>query len=141
MATPAERRATSADGTRLGEVAVLLMRHGRTLVADYALLAILDARMAAVRFGWMIGTGLIAAVLVVTAWLALVAAAAVWLAGTGMSWIAALVIGAAVNVGVAVALVVWIRGRATELPFGATLRQLRGESPPAANEPSHAGAA
>ena len=137
MATPAERRAVGAERSRLGDLTTLLIRHGRQLAADYALLAVLDARMAAVRYGWVIAAGLVAAVLLVTAWLALVVAGAVWLIGTGMSWAAALLLGAAVNVAAAVALVMWIRGAATELPFAATLRQLRGELPAAA-EGSHA---
>ena len=48
-----------------------------------------------------------------------------------------LLLGAGVNVAAALALAVWIRGAATELPFAATLRQLRGELP-SGPEASHA---
>jgi hypothetical protein len=137
MTTPAERRAAAAEGPRLGDLTALLVRHSRQLAADYALLAVLDARMAAVRYVWVIAAGVIAAVLVVTAWLSLVVAGAVWLIGTGMSSAAALLLGAGVNVAAALALAVWIRGAATELPFAATLRQLRGELP-SGPEASHA---
>jgi hypothetical protein len=98
-------------------------------VTDYALLAVLDARRAAVRFGWLVAVGLVAAVLLSTAWLALVVALVVALTGSGASLGAALGLAAAVNVFGAGALVLWMRGQMRDLPFSATLRQLRGEAP------------
>ena len=131
----ASERVPVADAPpRLADLTAMLVRHGRDLAADYALLAVLDARSAAVRFGWLVGAGVIAAVLVVTAWLALVVAAVVALTDSGTSWGAALGLAGAANVLGAVALVVWMRTHMRELPFAATLRQLRGDAPGAAQE-------
>ena len=128
-------RAPAVDTTpRLAELTASLLRHGRNLAVDYALLAVLDARSAAVRFGWLVAAGLVAAVLVATAWLALVVAGVVALTGNGASWGLALGLAGAVNVVGAVALVLWMRAWVLELPFAATLRQLRGEQPAPARD-------
>ncbi len=87
-----------------------MIGEAKALVSDYALLAVLDARRASVRLAWLLGTVLIASVLIVTAWLALGIAAAINLAG-------------------AAALAWWMRSLATEMPFNALVRSLRGEAP------------
>ena len=115
----------------LGQALAQLVGETRALVGDYAELAVLDARRAAIRLAWLLGTGLIVAVLVVTAWLALVAAGIVWMLGEGMSWVAALAIAAGLNIAGGVALVFWAKSMAVEMPFTALLRQLRGEPPKA----------
>ena len=115
----------------LGRALAQLVGETRALVGDYAELAVLDARRAAIRLAWLLGTGLIVAVLVVTAWLALVAAGIVWMLGEGMSWVAALAIAAGLNIAGGVALVFWAKSMAVEMPFTALLRQLRGEPPKA----------
>jgi hypothetical protein len=134
MNAPAERVPAADAPPGLADLTSSLVRRGRNLAADYALLAVLDARSAAVRFGWLVAAGLVAGVLVATAWLALVVAGVVALTGNGASWIAALGLAGAVNVAGAVGLALWMRGRMQELPFAATLRQLRGESPGPARE-------
>jgi len=48
----------------------------RRMATNYALLAVLDLRRAAIQFAWLIGAGIFITVLVVTAWLALVVALA-----------------------------------------------------------------
>ena len=70
----------------LGEVIGRLLGETRQLVADYAELTILDARLAAIRLAWILGTVLVAAVLVVTSWMGLVAASIVFAWGHGASW-------------------------------------------------------
>jgi hypothetical protein len=115
----------------LGQALAQLVGETRALVGDYAELAVLDARRAAIRLAWLLGTGLVVAVLVVTAWLALVAAGIVWMLGEGVSWVAALAIAAGLNIAGGVALVFWARKMAVEMPFTALLRQLRGEPPKA----------
>src|SRR5258708_25376622 len=90
---PATRR--SAPG--LGEVIGRLLGETRQLVADYAELGILDARRAAIRLAWILGTVLVAAVLVVTSWVGLVAASIVFAWGPGASWPGALRIAALGN--------------------------------------------
>lgn len=104
-----------------------LLRRSRTLSSDYLQLAVLDARSAAIRFAWMLCSGVVVAILLVTAWLALVAGGIVWMLGSGASWVLALVIAAGINLVGAVVLALWMRGLFSEPPFAATLRQLRGE--------------
>ena len=89
----------------------------------------LDARRAAIRLAWLLGTVLVTAVLVVTAWMGLVAVGIVIALGQGASWVAALAIAAMLNVATAVALGFWMRGLVKELPFNALVRALRGEPP------------
>jgi hypothetical protein len=122
---PAARRAAPS----LGEVVARLIGEARQLVGDYAELTILDARRAAIRLAWILGCVLVAAVLVVTSWMGLVAAAIVFAWGHGASWPIALAIAAVVNV-VAAAVLAWFTIKlAKELPFTALLRQLRGRDP------------
>ena len=113
----------------LGEVVGRLLLESRGLVADYAELAVLDARRAAIRLAWLLGAVLIAAVLVVTTWMAFVAAGVVWMLGHGASWVSALVVAAVLNIVGAVALGWWMLALIKELPFTALLRQLRGDAP------------
>ena len=91
----------------------------------------LDARRAAVRLAWLLGTVLVAAVLVVTAWLALVAVGIVVLLGQGASWPLALGIAAGFNLVGAGTLAWWMKDLVSEMPFNALVRSLRGEPPPA----------
>src|SRR5919201_532445 len=124
----------SSDATRrpppgLGQVLGRLLGEARQLVADYAELTVLDARRAAIRLAWILGAVLVAAVLVVTSWMGLVAAGIVFAWGHGASWPIALAIAAVVNV-VAAAVLAWFTIKlAKELPFTALLRQLRGRDP------------
>lgn len=109
----------------LGELLARLAGEARGLVSDFAQLAVLDARRAAIKLAWLLSCGLVAAVLVVTAWLAGVAAFIVTMLGEGVSWIAALGVAALLNVAGAAALLWWMRHLLAEMPFAALLRQLR----------------
>ena len=113
----------------LGEYIGRLLGETRQLVADYAELGILDARRAAIRLAWILGSVLIAAVLVVTSWMGLVAASIVFAWGHGASWPIALAIAALINLVAAGALGWFTLKLAKELPFTALLRQLRGRDP------------
>ena len=113
----------------LGEVLGRLVVEARGIAADYAELAVLDARRAAIRLAWLLGAVLVAAVLVVTTWMALVAAGVVLMLGQGASWATALIVAAVVNVVGAGALAWWTLRLVKELPFTALLRQLRGDAP------------
>ncbi|HUQ76963.1 MAG TPA: phage holin family protein [Burkholderiales bacterium] len=106
-----------------------LVGETRQLVADYAELTILDARRAAIRLAWILGSVLVAAVLIVTSWMGLVAAGIVFAWGHGASWPIALAIAALINIGAAGALAWFMLKLAKELPFTALLRQLRGRDP------------
>jgi len=115
----------------LGDLLGRLLGEARQLVADYAQLAVLDARRSALQLTWLLSCGLVVAVLVVSAWLALVVAGIAWLLAERVSWPAALAIGAALNVAGAAALLWWMRHLLVEKPFTALLRQLKGEERPA----------
>lgn len=120
---------TRSRAPGLGEVIGRLLGESRSLVADYAELAVLDARRAAIRLAWTLGAVLIAAVLVVTTWMALVAAGVVFMLGQGASWVTALIVAAVLNLVGAGALGWWMLALIKELPFTALLRQLRGDAP------------
>ena len=113
----------------LGEVLARLVGEARQLVADYALLTVLDARRAAIRLAWILGAVLVAAVLIVTSWMGLVSAFIMFAWGHGASWPVALAIAAVVNLVAAAALGWFTLKLAKELPFTALLRQLRGDPP------------
>ena len=121
-------RAPRAAG--LGDLLGRLLGEARQLVADYSLLAVLDGRRAALQLAWLLSSGLVAAVLLVTAWLALVVALMVWLFEERLSWPAALAIAGVVNIAGAGALLFWMRSLVVEKPFTALLRQLKGEDAP-----------
>ena len=106
-----------------------LIGEARQLVADYALLTVLDARRAAIRLAWILGAVLVAAVLVVTSWMGLVSAGIMFAWGHGASWPVALAIAAIINLVAAGALGWFTLKLAKELPFTALLRQLRGDAP------------
>ena len=113
----------------LGEVLGRLIGEARQLVADYALLSVLDARRAAIRLAWILGAVLVAAVLIVTSWMGLVAAGIVFAWGHGASWPLALAVAAVLNL-IAAGVLAWFTLKlAKELPFTALLRQLRGDAP------------
>jgi hypothetical protein len=106
-----------------------LLAEARSLVTDYAELAVLDARRAAIRLAWLLGAVLVAAVLIVTTWMAMVAAGVVFMLGHGASWVTALIVAAVLNVVGAGLLGWWMLALIKELPFTALLRQLRGGAP------------
>jgi len=120
---------TARRGASLGEVVGGLLGETRQLFADYAELTILDARRAAIRLAWILGCVLVATVLVVTAWVVLVASGIVFAWGHGASWPLALAIAAVLNL-IGAAALGWVTlTLAKELPFTALLRQLRGKDP------------
>jgi fatty acid desaturase len=121
-------RAPRAAG--LGDLLGRLLGEARQLVADYSLLAVLDGRRAAMQLAWLLSSGLVVAVLLVTAWLALVVALMVWLFEERMSWPAAIAIAGVMNIVGAGALLFWMRSLVVEKPFTALLRQLKGEDAP-----------
>src|SRR5204863_6200085 len=102
----------------------------RCLVTDYAHLAVLDARRAALNLAWLLASVLVVAVLVVSAWMGLLAALIMLAASQGFSWIGAVSTAAILNLVFAAGLAWWMRHLVAELPFTALLRQLRGEHAP-----------
>lgn len=101
----------------------------RCLAHDYATLAVLDLRRAAVQLAWLVGAGVIIAVLIVSAWMAGVTALVAYLLAREISWPIALVAAAVLNL-VGAGLVLWrLREVMSDLPFAATLRQLKAQEP------------
>ena len=99
--------------------------HG--LGRDYALLAVLELQRAGIGLALILAAGVIVAVLIVTAWTALVAGVVVWAIQSGTSWPVALAVAAAVNILIAIWMLLQMRQHMTQIFLGATLRQLRGE--------------
>ena len=105
----------------------------RRMASHYATLAVVDMRRATIQLAWLVGSGIVIAVLVVTAWLAGVVALAVLLLGNDMSWPAVLGIAALLNL-VGAGVVVWcVKSVFEEAPFAATLKQIKAAS----SEPEH----
>jgi len=99
------------------------------LVQDHALLAVLELQRAGISFVKMVAAGIIISILIVSAWMAFVAAAVVWAVGAGASWTVALLVAAIVNIAVAIGLGLWAKRQVPDLLFAATLRQLKQDVP------------
>lgn len=95
---------------------------------DYALLAALELQRAGIGLALILAAGVVVAVLVVSAWTALVAGVIVWAVQSGATtWPMALGAAAGVNLLLAALMVAQMRAHVTNIFLGATLRQLRGE--------------
>lgn len=99
----------------------------KRMASNYATLAVLDVRRAAVQFAWLVAGGIVISVLVVTAWLTGVIALGVWLLGSGLSWPAVLLIAGALNLVGAALVGLRLRHVFEQLPFSATLRQFKSD--------------
>lgn len=115
----------SAEAPSLTGRVGLLMRDARELAYDHIELATLEAQRAAIGLAKMLTAAVVVSILIVSAWLALVAAGIVWATAAGVGWAGALGIAAALNILLAGILAYWIRHQTSELLFAATLRQLR----------------
>lgn len=104
------------------------------LVQDHTLLAVLELQRASISLLKMLAAGIVISILVVSAWMGLVAAAVVWAVGAGASWGVALLVAALVNIAIAAGLAFWAKSQVPDLLFAATLRQLRRDVPPSENE-------
>jgi uncharacterized membrane protein YqjE len=117
-------------GTRLS----IAWTNVKALVQDHALLAVLEVQRAGMSLVKMVAAGIIISILVVSAWMGIVAAVVVWAIGAGANWGLAILIAALVNIVVAVALAFWAKKQIPDLLFAATLRQLRKDVPHKENE-------
>lgn len=104
------------------------------LVQNHALLAVLELQRAGISLVKMLAAGIIISILVVSAWMGLVAAAIVWAVGEGANWAVALLVAAIVNIAIAAGLAFWAKSQIPDLLFAATLRQLRKDAPHPENE-------
>ncbi len=119
----------SAD-TVPGEPGVLdqLLGLGQELlgrVHDHLNLAALETRLAGRSLVVMMAAGVMVAVLLISAWLGLLAAAILWLVGLGVALSLAMIVAVAANLVAAAMLVGLIRRQSHHLRFPATLRSLR----------------
>jgi uncharacterized membrane protein YqjE len=97
----------------------------RGLLSNILDLFTLEARRAGLTLVLMLSCGAIGAILVVAAWLGLMAALMLWAVALGISWQAAVAAVAFANLAVAGALF-WLCARVSrDLLFSATRRQLR----------------
>src|SRR4051794_11601455 len=106
----------------------------RLLVHDPLGLAALEARRAVRDLVVMIALGIVAALLLITGWLALVASLVAWAVDQGASWPAALFVAALVSVAAAVGAALWIKHLGSRVMFALTLRWLH-PTPKAAESP------
>jgi len=106
----------------------------RLLVHDHLRLAALEARRAVRDLVVMIALGIMGALLLVTGWLALVAASIAWAVDQGASWPAALFVAALVSVAAAVGAGLWIKHLGSRVMFALTLRWL--QPTPKPNDPA-----
>ena len=99
----------------------------RGLLSSILDLFTLEARRAGLTLVLMLACGAIGAILVVAAWLGLMAAVTLWAVSVGITWQAAVAVTAFSNLAVAAALF-WLCARVSrDLLFPATRRQLRPE--------------
>lgn len=114
-----------ATGPGLFEGAGGLLREFRGVAHDYATLAALETKRAGMSLVIMLAAGVMMAILLVSAWLGLVAAGVFAMIAAGVaSWLAML-IAVVANIALAGALYAVIHYKRRYLAFPATLRNLR----------------
>jgi len=132
--TSAEQSDGVGAGTGLPSTGVLAELSGAFTAARVGLAAFLEllsleARRAGLALVWMLACGFIAAICVVTAWLGLMAAAALWVISLGLPAIAAVMALAAINLLAGAGLMTACMTMSRDLLFSATRRQVAGPSP------------
>jgi hypothetical protein len=118
----AEAAPPVTDGI-IGSVAIAF-NSTRRVVADLFRLFTLEVRRAGLSLAWMLALGVLAALLMATAWFSLMAALALWAVSLGLTWIGAMLALALVNLVTAAMVVFSCVGLSRNLLFPATRRQL-----------------
>ena len=95
------------------------------LAHDHLELVTLEAKRAGESLVSMVVFGIVVAILVVSAWMGLVAALVLWLVALGLAPALAVLIGVAINLAGAGGLVFLIKARTEALKFPATVRALK----------------
>ena len=121
---PQAEAASSARGL-LDEVQ-RVWREVSGLAHDQLQLAVLETRLAGISLVTMIAAGVIIAVLLVSAWLGLIAAVILLLVGAGLAVGFALALGVAANLILALLLTKVIRVKSADLHWAATLSSMQG---------------
>jgi uncharacterized membrane protein YqjE len=107
----------------IGSVAIAF-NSTRRVVADLFRLFTLEVRRAGLSLTWMLALGVLAALLMATAWYSLMAALVLWAVSFGLTWIGAMLAIALVNLVTAAMVVFSCVGLSRNLLFPATRRQL-----------------
>ena len=110
------------------ETAQGLWQDLRGALHDHLQLAALEAQRAGKSLVSMVIYGLAAAILVVSAWLGLMAAGVLWLIGLGLDPSLALLVAVGVNIGGIALLVMLIMRASRYLGFPATVRSLKSDA-------------
>ena len=120
---PPLRTSPMTVGTRLS----IAFANLKALVQDHALLAVLEVQRAGVSLVKIIIAGIVISILVVSTWMALVAAAIAFAIGQGANWAIAILVAAFANLLVAGGIGWWAKKQVPDLLFASTMRQLRGD--------------
>jgi hypothetical protein len=102
----------------------------RAALHERGRLLTLEARLAGLTFVQLVMYAVMVAVLVVTAWLGLVACAVLGLISVGLHWALGLILGVVFNLVIAALMVRAMIGLLDRLDLQATLRRLKGEVGP-----------
>ena len=112
------------DGGLLDDARALL-RQVIGLIHDQLQLAVLETRLAGQSLVAMVAAGVMVALLLVSAWIGLIAAAIAALIGNGLSLCAAIFLGVSANLVLTLLLCAFIRRKSRHLLWSATLRSLK----------------
>ena len=122
---PAATGSAAPSDPGLLEEAKSLWHELRGLAHDQLALAALEVKLAGETLVTMIAAGVMAAVLLVSAWRGLIGAAVLWLIGIGVAPSIATLLAVAANLVAALFLYALIRRQSRRLQFPSTLRSLR----------------
>jgi len=125
--TQARLRETEGDDS-LADAARSTWDELRAALYERGRLLSLEARLAGLTFVQLVMYAVVVAVLVVTAWLGLVACAVIGLISVGLHWALGLILGVVFNLAIAALLVRSMLGMVDRLDLQATLRRLKGEA-------------
>lgn len=129
-AAPSTPPPEPAESDGLSDTAAAVWRDLRAVLVERGRLLTLEARLAGLTFVQLVMYGVLVAVLVVTAWLGIVAGVVIALVYAGLHWALGLALGVIANLAVAALLV---RGMLTligRLDLQATMRRLKGRTEP-----------
>jgi hypothetical protein len=131
-ADPAQALPPEAAQPGLGDALRMLWDDARGALTDRVRLALLELRLAGVTLVQLVIYAVVVAVLVVTAWLALVGGLVVGFMSAGVHWAVALAGAVVVNLAVAAALVLSMLRMVERIGLPASLRRFGKQAKPAA---------
>jgi hypothetical protein len=134
-AKPAENTDTHQPTAGVIEELSGALSSARTLLSNFLDLLSLEARRAGIALAWMIVCGVVAAVMIVTAWVGLMLAVAMELISLGFPTPAAIIVVAVINGGAGAMLIYLCIDMSQALLFPAARRQVARQSPVKASEP------